>query len=1187
MLRFEFQILKEARIKYEIATSLFSLNGDIIIGNFRLARDLAQKINSKRRSESSPDKIVTPGQINATGLLHEISHFIIREYEKENSGVFKRAINYLADKTGTTYFENVLVQFVADFPPPQIAEKKKSIVEYLNDTTGGKDNREIVLEELILLNISNSNPATEALNEIYSDEGLKNKTQYKKLLDETGSFFQKEKPFGSENLPLTQFLMMPIISNPNNLDDQLNYIQKHWGIYIYEKFGNRLLLSKDLFAEDAGIFKIGGFQKSTPPVPEYDIDFYRLIRDKIKSGEILSEAESSYFYQEYEKFTRDVDWMPQVVMIAKNIYVWLDQLSRKYNREIRTMDQIPDEELDDLARWNFTALWLIGIWERSSASKKIKQMTGNPEAAASAYSLYDYVIAGEIGGENAFENLKYRAWQRGIRLASDMVPNHVGIFSKWVIEKPDYFVQSEFPPFPNYTFNGPNLSDDPRIEIRIEDKYYTHQDAAVVFQRKDNLTGHIRYIYHGNDGTSMPWNDTAQLNLLNPEVREALYQTIKHVANKTPVIRFDAAMTLTKKHYARLWFPQPGTGGAIPSRSDFSMTRSNFDFVMPKEFWREVVDRMNLEMPETLLLAEAFWLMEGYFVRTLGMHRVYNSAFMHMMMKEENNKYRELIKNTLEFNPEILKRYVNFMSNPDEDTALNQFGNGDKYFGVAVLVVTLPGLPMFGHGQIEGYKEKYGMEYKRAYYNELPDSELIRRHEKEIFPLMKKRYLFSQVQDFEFFDFFDDRGFLNENVLAFSNKHGDEKALVIYNNAYERCSGEISHSAIKINFETEGNFRSKSISEALDIKTSDKYFYTYRDHKSNLEYLISGEQISHNGLHFNLEGYQYRLLLDFKEIYDSDGTYERLNYFLNGNGVSSIQAALFELNLKPVQESFAKLLNPDFLNNIENFIDGKKEEISSGLYEKIHDVVNKINILNGTKINSDEIIKSLNTDLLSLKGINGFNNKNKSSNRKPNWQKELIKMIPENLFRTLLPLIFLENIYNHGAQISYLFDKIDTYKILNKYFSGQGLSNDESYKKIYLIKSLISNEKLHLWRNRIDIINNKEKNVIYFSDILYGKSMSVLLNIHSYKGNMYLHKESFEDLLNWLLILSMIELFKDEKQKEKEILDSIKSRFLFFNMLKENAKDSGYEIAEMKKSLLSKNGKPVKKTIKKKAEIST
>ena len=93
-------------------------------------------------------------------------------------------------------------------------------------------------------------------------------------------------------------------------------------------------------------------------------------------------------------------------MIAKNVFVWMHQLSEKYQREIKRLDQIPDEELDQLARWNFNALWLIGIWERSTASQKIKHLTGNISAVSSAYSLYDYVIANELGGEYAFQNLK-------------------------------------------------------------------------------------------------------------------------------------------------------------------------------------------------------------------------------------------------------------------------------------------------------------------------------------------------------------------------------------------------------------------------------------------------------------------------------------------------------------------------------------------------------------------------------------------------------------------------------------------------------------------------------------------------------------------------------------------------------------------------------------------------------------
>ena len=50
----------------------------------------------------------------------------------------------------------------------------------------------------------------------------------------------------------------------------------------------------------------------------------------------------------------------------------------------------------------------------------------------------------------------------GLRLASDMVPNHMGIDSDWVIEHPDWFLSRWESPFPVYSFNGPDLSTDSR-----------------------------------------------------------------------------------------------------------------------------------------------------------------------------------------------------------------------------------------------------------------------------------------------------------------------------------------------------------------------------------------------------------------------------------------------------------------------------------------------------------------------------------------------------------------------------------------------------------------------------------------------------------------------------------------------------------------------------------------------------
>ena len=306
----------------------------------------------------------------------------------------------------------------------------------------------------------------------------------------------------------------------------------------------------------------------------------------------------------------------------------------------------------------------------------------------------------------------------------------------------------------------------------------------MVFRRTDRYTGDTRYVYHGNDGTSLPWNDTAQLNYLNPEVREAVIQTILHVARQFPIIRFDAAMTLTKRHFQRLWFPEPGTGGAIPSRAEDGLTKAEFDAAMPAEFWREVVDRVAAEVPDTLLLAEAFWLLEGYFVRTLGMHRVYNSAFMNMLRDEDNAKYRSVMKNTLEFDPEVLKRFVNFMNNPDERTAVDQFGTGDKYFGVCTLMVddARPADVRARPDRRVRREVRHGVPPRL--WDERRNRWLVERHEREIFPLMHRRALFAGVRDFLLYDFYTDGGWVNEDVFAYSNRLGNDRALVVYNNRF-------------------------------------------------------------------------------------------------------------------------------------------------------------------------------------------------------------------------------------------------------------------------------------------------------------------------------------------------------------------------------------------------------------------
>jgi hypothetical protein len=441
------------------------------------------------------------------------------------------------------------------------------------------------------------------------------------------------------------------------------------------------------------------------------------------------------------------------------------------------------------------------------------------------------------------------------------------------------------------------------VEIKIEDHYFEQSDAAVVFRRVDRASGETRYVYHGNDGTSFPWNDTAQLDYLNPAVREQVIQTILHVARLFPVIRFDAAMTLAKRHFHRLWFPGPGASGAIPSRAEYGMSQAEFDRHMPLEFWREVVDRVAAEVPGTLLLAEAFWLMEGYFVRTLGMHRVYNSAFMVMLRDEDNAKYRSVIKNTLEFDPDIMKRYVNFMSNPDERTAIDQFGKGDKCFGVAALMATLPGLPMFGHGQIEGFTEKYGMEYQRPRYDEHPNHWLVERHEREIAPLLKRRSLFAESSNFLLYDFFQPNGSVDENIFAYSNRNGGERALVVFNNAYGVTHGTIDFSAAYAD-KGAGQLRQQRLREGLGLSGDGAAILAFRDSLTRLEYLRRAGDLGERGLTLDLHAYQCHVFLDWRELrVTAEQPWDKLCAQLNGRGVANLDDALVNLELRPVHEA--------------------------------------------------------------------------------------------------------------------------------------------------------------------------------------------------------------------------------------------------------------------------------------------
>jgi hypothetical protein len=321
----------------------------------------------------------------------------------------------------------VLKELVVEFPPASIYEGLAEPEDWLESCTTFKEetkpHRELAIEQLMLIRLFNENPACGSYRILFDDGvspsgttspgTISAKAPYLRVfvrLEEALKILPGLSYHSGKSLDLVSFLREPARKAPGSLKAQLEWIIQNWGDLLGD-FRLALLAGIDMINEETA----PRFPPGPGPMQAYH---YR----------------SSL--HEYEKFSPDRNWMPSVVLLAKNTLVWLDQLSRAYGREISRLDQIPEEELLSMAERGINGLWLIGIWQRSPASKKIKELCGNPDAAASAYSLFDYEISPELGGWEALDAFRERCRRYGIRLAADMVPNHTGIDSLWVRTRP-------------------------------------------------------------------------------------------------------------------------------------------------------------------------------------------------------------------------------------------------------------------------------------------------------------------------------------------------------------------------------------------------------------------------------------------------------------------------------------------------------------------------------------------------------------------------------------------------------------------------------------------------------------------------------------------------------------------------------------------------------------------------------
>ena len=362
-----------------------------------------------------------------------------------------------------------------------------------------------------------------------------------------------------------------------------------------------------------------------------------------------------------------------------NTAVWLERLGRPRGRPL-TLDEVPGEQWDALARLPVDAVWLMGVWQRSPAGIEIALRNpdvdrGNRAALpdlrpedviGSPYCVRDYVVDDRFGGPDALAGARAALADRGLALILDYVPNHVAPDHPWITTRPECLLAG----------SEQELAEHPEAFLRT---------AGGIFA-------------NGRDPYFPPWPDVVQLNAFSPALRDAVAETLISVGSQCDGLRCDMAMLMTNEVFARTWGERAGPAPEA-------------------DYWPELIGRVKSAHPELLFMAEAYWDME-WTLQQQGFDLCYDKRLYDRLVHDSADS----IRGHLQADPAYQERLIRFIENHDEPRAAATFEPA-KERAAAVVMSALEGARLYHDGQLEGFHTHIPVFLDRG-PDESPDAEL-------------------------------------------------------------------------------------------------------------------------------------------------------------------------------------------------------------------------------------------------------------------------------------------------------------------------------------------------------------------------------------------------------------------------------------------------------------------------------
>jgi hypothetical protein len=366
------------------------------------------------------------------------------------------------------------------------------------------------------------------------------------------------------------------------------------------------------------------------------------------------------------------------VLYEINTRVLLGERTRRLGRRA-TLDDLPDDFLDDVRAEGFTWVWLLGVWQTGAAGRSISRTRQDwregfrsslpdlreEDIQGSPFAVQAYSVHGDFGGDPALARLRARLARRGLRLMLDFVPNHTACDHAWAQLHPEYYVHG----------TEADLAREPGNYVRV------------------GAGGAASVLAHGRDPYFAAWPDTLQLNHRHEGLRKAMVDELRGIASRCDGIRCDMAMLLLPEVIERTW-------GERSRPADRSRP-------VDSSFWSLAIEAVRRERPEFRFMAEVYWDLEGQ-LQQLGFDFTYDKRLYDRLRSGVAGAVRESLRAPLAFQD----RSVRFLENHDEARAATVFAP-DAHRAAAVVACLLPGLRLFHEGQLEGRKAHVSMHLGR------------------------------------------------------------------------------------------------------------------------------------------------------------------------------------------------------------------------------------------------------------------------------------------------------------------------------------------------------------------------------------------------------------------------------------------------------------------------------------------